>query len=380
MKPPVFLAVLAAVVFAAASARAQPAPQYSDEQTWAMQLQKEIPDDELSAAASDAESQSTDDPLLALAAKHAITAPDWLQKRIAAQGSSTILAGLGDSITAAFASCSFPFYYCPDNSWSTGSLSTTVRTQLAAQSGRDVRYFLVAVPGTTMSFMPTEAYAVFLASSFGLRIERMTLFIGHNDPGVCGAPNDHMTQDFGDKYAKTLSILNHVASKRGAKLFVSSITEVPTLARYGDVIPSGSQKTCRQLWTDIGRCAPLLGAGAPPDAGQKISAQIATYDALLAKLAEGRSWVLYTDSINASSREGLTDPARELSSYDCFHPSALGQGMLGQIAWHGFGGAPGIASFFAFPKADEPVARPAPVLPEETAAELDSWRSEVQRP
>jgi hypothetical protein len=255
-----------------------------------------------------------------------------------------------------------------------------VRTELSAASGRAVNSLLVAVPGAVMAHMPAQAYAVFLASSFGLNVERMTLFIGHNDPGVCGAPKDRQMKDFADKYASTLKILSHVARRRRARLFVSSIVEVPTLARYGGVVPAGGASTCRELWTKVGRCSPLLGAGAPPDAGARISAQIAAYDDALARLAEGKDWVRYADIFNANSREGLQDPSSWLSPADCFHPSLGGQGVLGRIAWEGYGATPGIASFFALPAGDEPVARPAPALSEGTAAELDAWRSESKRP
>jgi lysophospholipase L1-like esterase len=377
MKPSLAALLLVSALFPAA-ALAEQEPQYSDEQNWVIAIGSEIPQSELDSATADADAEGTDNPLLELAAKHKIAEPDWLKERIAAQGSGTVLAALGDSVTAAYTTCKFPF--CPANSWSSGVLPTSVRTELSDASGRAVNSFLVAVPAAVMAHMPAQAYAVFLASSYGLKVERMTLFIGHNDPGVCGGPKDGETKAFADKYASTLKILGHVASRRRARLFVSSIVEVPTLARYGDVIPAGGDKTCRQLWTRVGRCAPLLGAGASPDAGAKISAQIAAYDDVLARLAEGKDWVLYADIFNANSREGLQDPSSWLSPADCFHPSVIGQGVLGQIAWEGYGATPGIASFFAFPAADEPVARPAPVLSEGTAAELDAWRSESKRP
>ncbi|MFI5348342.1 MAG: hypothetical protein ACHQ2Z_02260 [Elusimicrobiota bacterium] len=378
MKPSLAALILAAAPLLAAPARAQQDPQYSDEQNWVLAIDKEIPSGELEAATADADAQGTADPLLELAAKHKIAAPAWLSDRISAQGSSTVLAALGDSITAAYTTCSGLF--CPDNSWSVGKLPTSLRTELAAASGRDVRPLLVAVPAAQVTHMPAQAYAVFLASSFGLNVERMTLFIGHNDPGVCGAPNGHETKDFADKYASTLKILGHVARKRGARLFVSSIAEVPAIAAYGAVVPRGGAKTCRELWTATGRCALLLGAGAATDAGAKISSQIAAYDAVLGSLAKGKDWVLYADIVNANSREGMADPASWLSPADCFHPSVVGQGVLGYITWRGFGATSGIASFFAWPAANEPVARTAPLLPAGTAAELDAWRSESLRP
>jgi len=384
MKSPLLVLAAALLTAPALAQQNPPAPPLNDEQAWAMTLAKQIPPDELASAAVTAEAANAPDALIALAAKHGVVEPDWLKTRIAAQGSGTILAAMGDSITAGMTTCSFPFYYCPDNSWSSGSLPTSVRTELAAQSGKDVKYFLVAVPGVTMSFMPAEAYAILLASAFGLNIQRMTLFIGHNDPGVCGAATANETQSFGDDYAKTLRILAHVANKRGAKLYVSSITEVPTLARYANVTPAGASKTCRELWTSIGRCTPLLGAGAPANAGAQISAQIATYDAILESLAAGKPWVRYADIVNASSKLGLADPARSLSAYDCFHPSVYGQGLIGQMAWDGFGGTAGIADFFSFPKssASEPIpaTASAPALSAELRAELDSWTTNASRP
>ncbi|MFI5363135.1 MAG: GDSL-type esterase/lipase family protein [Elusimicrobiota bacterium] len=370
---------LAAASLPAVSASARAEEGYGDEQQWAMDIDREISREELASAAASAETQGTDDPLLELAVRHGITAPDWLTERISVQGATTVLAALGDSITAGYATCSNPLY-CPANSWAVGTLPTSVRSELSAASGRDVAYLLVAVPGAETAHMPAQAYAVFLASSFGLNVQRMTLFIGHNDPGVCKMPNGHETRDFEKDYSSTLKILSHVARTRRARLFVSSIVDVPALANYADVIPDGGRKACRELWAKTGRCAPLLGAGAPSDAGARISAHISELDAVLDRLAAGKDWVRYADIVNASSRLGLPDPARDLSASDCFHPSAVGQGLLGEMTWRGFGSTPGIASFFAWPKIEEPVARPSPVLSEGTQAELDAWRAESRRP
>jgi hypothetical protein len=376
-------ALVAAALLTAAAAGAQQipsTPQFNDEQAWALALQKQISADELSAAALNAEAAGAPDPLLDLATKYNITAPDWLKQRIAAQGSGAVVAAMGDSITAGMASCTFPYYYCPDNSWSTGTLPTSVRTQLAAQSGGDVGAFLVAVPGVAMSFIPAEAYAVFLASTFGLNVERMTLFIGHNDPGVCGTPTSNETQSFGDDYSSALRILAHVAKSRGARLYVGSVTEVPMLARYADLVPNGATKTCSTLWQENGRCLPVTQHVNDPAALAQISAQIATYDGLLDSLSAGQDWVRYADIFNASSRQGLADPAAELSPLDCFHPSVAGQGSLGQLAWQGFGGTPGIADFFGFTKSAEPAPRPAPAVAPGLQAEIDGWRATGARP
>ena len=189
--------VLAAALLSAPALAQQnpPAPQFNDEQTWAMTLAQQIPADELATAAVSAEAANAPDPLIDLATKHGVTEPDWLKTRIAAQKLEHGPRGDGRQRHRRHDDVLVPVYWCPDNSWSCGTLPTSVRTELAAQSGKDVKYFLVAVPGVTMSFMPAQAYAIFLASMFGLNVERMTLFIGHNDPGVCGAAKDNETQE-----------------------------------------------------------------------------------------------------------------------------------------------------------------------------------------
>jgi len=369
----------------AAPARAQqaPAPAPTDEQKWVEDVRRTVPEDELQSAAAAAEIQQSPDPLTALAAKYKLEPPDWLKGRVQSQSASATLAALGDSLTAGTASCTFPYLWCPGNSWSTGDdLATSVKRELEAQSGREVHGLLVSVPAVTMSAVPAEAYVVFLASAFGLNVERMTLLIGHNDPGVCGAPAAGADAAFEKNLATSLRILGRVARKRGAKLFVSALVEVPVVARYAGVVPAGAAKSCRELWDATGRCRELLDHRDDPAVAARISAQIAAYDGILARLSAGQDWILYTPTLNAAGRRGLPNPETNLSPLDCFHPSAAGQARLGQLAWSGGGaGEPGIASFFALPPAaprSEPP--PAPALSAEIRGQLDAWRGADVRP
>lgn len=339
--------LLAIAALAAASASAQTAPQpLGDEQQWVQDIRAKISDDEIHTAAAEAEVQQSSDPLVALVDKYKIEAPDWLKQRVGAQSASATLASLGDSVTAAMASCSSPYYFCPENSWSTGELATSVKKQLEAGSGREVHGFLVSVPGVTASAVPAEAFVVWLANFFGLNVERMTLLIGHNDPGVCGDPDPAADAKFQKNIATSLRILGRVAAKRHAKLFLSSLIDVTAVARYADVVPNGQSKTCTQLWAATPRCSPLLQHRDDPAAAQRIRDQTARYDAVLSQAAAGKDWVLYTPVFGVSSGRGVPDPAADLSPYDCFHPSAAGQARLGQAAWYGDAGAPGVASFF----------------------------------
>ncbi|MFI5345158.1 MAG: hypothetical protein ACHQ51_02175 [Elusimicrobiota bacterium] len=382
------LALFLVVLGLAASARAQqapaPPPEPSDEQKWVEDVRRTIPGDEIHAAAAEAEVQQSSDPLTALAAKYKLAAPDWLKSRIESQSASATLAALGDSVTAGTASCTFPYLWCPGNSWSTGDdVATSVKRELEAQSGREVHGLLVAVPAVTMSAVPAESFVVFLASVFGLNVERMTLLIGHNDPGVCGAPAPGAEAAFEKNLATSLRILGHVARKRGAKLVISGMVEVPVVARYADVVPVGAAKSCRQLWADTGRCSELLDHRDDPAVGVRISTQIAAYDAILQRLSAGKNWILYSPTFNATSRGGVPNPEVNFSPLDCFHPSAAGQARLGRLAWSGDGaGSPGIASFFALPPAP-PAPKEPPPAPAVSAGlrdELDAWRRADVRP
>lgn len=379
------LALLLSAAAASAQTAPAPAPPQSDEQKWVQQVEKTVPDAELESAAADAEVQGTADPLMALATKYGLdTPPDWLKDRVQGQASAVTLAALGDSVTAAMTTCKFPFYFCPGNSWSSGELATSVKKELEARSGREVRGLLVSIPGVTMKTVPAESFVVFLASVFGLDVQRMTLLIGHNDPGVCGAPVPGYDAEFAKRYATSLRILAHVARARRAKLFVSGMIDVPSVARYAAVTPNGAIKTCAELWKETGRCKGILDHRDDPAAIARARAQVDAFDAALAAGAAGKSWIVYEPTFTQATRDGFDDPAAELSAADCFHPSVVGQEHLGRAAWEGEAGAPGIASFFALPAsvagAPRTEAPHAPEPSEELRAQLESWRDAATRP
>ncbi|MCR4296525.1 MAG: SGNH/GDSL hydrolase family protein [Elusimicrobia bacterium] len=354
--------VLCAVMLIPAAAGAQDAgsPEPAPEQRWLEEIRRTVPAGEIRLAAAEAERLDSGDPLLELAEKHGIGEPDWL--RAQARTRAVFVAGMGNSLTAATASCSLPYYFCPGNSWAVGNFPESLKRRLAAESGREVRGLLVSVPGVGAGTMPAEAFVVFLASFFGLDVRRVTLEIGHNDPGVCGRDEDGAVESFDEDLRATLRILGRVARRRGARVFLSSMLELPSIARYADVVPAGAGKTCREIWAEKKTCREVLGRLDDPERMARVSARIAAYDAVLARLAAERDWVIYTDALNSLTRRGVPEPEANLSRFDCFHPSASGQVLVARAAWEGDGASPGIAEFFRL----EPAAPPA-------LAELDSW-------
>lgn len=356
---------LALLLLLALPAAAQEAPPPRDEELdWAESVQRAVPAAEIEAAAAAAEARQSSDPLVELAGRYGLQAPAWLRDRIEQQAGALTVAALGDSVTAATAACDFPYLFCPRDSWVVGDAPASLKSALRGQSGRPVRGLLVAVPTLTMRAAPAEAFVVFLASYFGLNVERMTLLMGHNDPGVCGEDEPGALAAFERDYATTLRILARVHRRRGAKLFVSAPLEVPALARYPDLVPAGASKTCRELWAQTGRCRRLLEHRDDPARVAEAAARLAAYREILDRGAAGRGWVLYTDALHAGTRGGLPDPAAAFSRHDCFHPSARGQALMGAMAWNGAAGSPGIASFFALPGA-------APAAPPGLAAALE---------
>lgn len=352
------LALLLLLALAAPAASQQTPPPRDEELDWAESVQRTVPAAEIEAAAAQAEARRSSDPLLELAGKYGLEAPDWLRERVENQAASVTVAALGDSLTAATAACSFPYLFCPEQSWVVGGGPSSLRSALRAQSGRRVDGLLVAVPTLTMRAAPAEAFVVFLASVFGLNVERITLLMGHNDPGVCGDDEPDALAAFERDFVTTLRILKRVNRRRGAKLFVSAPVEVPALLLHPDVVPAGASKTCRELWAQTGRCRRLLDHRGDPSRVAEVSARIAAYGEILRRRSAGRGWVLFTDALNAASRAGFPDPAASLSPHDCFHPSAAGQDELGAAAWNGAAGSPGVSGFFALPPS-APAALPA---------------------
>jgi hypothetical protein len=372
-----FVLVLAACA-AAAPALSQDAPD-DGPAAWSASLRGRVGLDELEAAASDKSAAGGADALARLAARGGLAAPAWLERRVREQGSSATLAALGDSVSAASFSCGDRLY-CASDSWSIGDMPTSVRSRLEAQSGREVRGLVFAVPGVTIEALPYEAYAVYLASLFGLNVERMTVLIGHNDPGVCHPDKPGERERFARNVSVALDILGRVARRRGAKLFVGGLMEADALARYADVVPNGASASCGELWASTRRCADLLQRRGEPARVAAARARIAEDDETLRRLSAGRDWVLFSDAFTATSRDGIPDPELNMSRYDCFHPSPEGQARLGRVAWEGGAGAPGIAEFFALAPAARRAAEaafPRDELSAKLAAEAAAWSREA---
>lgn len=361
---------LLAVLLAPLAAAAQEGEAPSEEQRWALDVMEAVSAAELRAAAAEAEARGESDPLLELARRRGVEAPEWLRERVAAQGGAATLAGLGNSLTAATAACSFPYYFCPARSWSAGDAPGSVKRRLAEDSGREVRGLTVAIPGVTSAALPFQAFVVFLASAFGLDVQRLTLEIGHNDPGVCSEPAEGSDAAFEEDLAATLRILGRVARRRQARLFVASTIELPALARYAAVTPEGAGRTCREIWADKPTCRRVVRHFDDAARMREVSARIASYGAVLRRLSAERDWVLYTETFNELSRRGIPEPERHLSRFDCFHPSKDGHSLIARAAWEGGDGLPGIADFFRLPPRP-PMTPSAPL----TLGQLEGWRS-----
>jgi hypothetical protein len=364
----------------AVSVRAQPAPAAIDDEpaSWSDAIRARVPADELASALSSKRADFGADPLLDLAQAHGLDAPAWLQARVREQGTGATLAALGDSLSAASYSCSS--FYCPSNSWSTGDMASSVLRRLEAQSGRRVRGLMVAVPGVEIDALPAEAFAVYLASAFGLNVERMTLLIGHNDPGVCRPDKPGELQRFERDVSLALNILGRVARRRGAKLYVGGLMEADSLARDADVVPDGASTSCGEIWRATGRCSDLLQRRGEPARLDEARARIAADDEILRRLTAGKAWILYSGAFTASTRDGIADPVHHLSRYDCFHPSPAGQSLLADAAWNGASGQPGLADFFAL-GAPRPLASGtgAPADPRVLQVSLEAWSLETSR-
>ncbi len=369
------------VLLALAPGSAHAASDDADVRAWVASLREQVPAEELNSAALVSLAADGEDPLRAVAQRHGLEAPAWLRRRVSEQGASVTLAALGDSLTAGTSSCDGLF--CPSNSWVLGDQPTSVRRRLEAGSGRRVSGLLAAVPGVTMAAVPAEAFAVYLASLFGLNVQRMTLLIGHNDPGVCHPDKPGEQERFEADFTLALSILSRVAAQRGAKLFVAGALDPTPLTRYGAVVPHGAAAACAELWASTRRCADVFSRRGDAAHLTAVRERIEDNDAVLRRLTSGREWILYSDALHQASGAGVDDPAVLLSPYDCFHPSRAGQSRLAETAWQGGPGGPGLSAFFPLGPVQPPHALavfPEPRVQALLVGESDAWGRATSRP
>lgn len=239
---------------------------------------------------------------------------------------------IGDSITRGFSSCPVPGT-CEAASWAVGTeeVVDSVRQRLTG-AGLEVETVSASFEGRTMAdaqALVDEAFAE-PGTPDPATVGLVTVMMGAND--VCADSPDLMTtpEQFEASFTALLDSLERMAPD--AEVVAMSIPDV------GQVWEAASgDERARQVW-DLGLCRTFLGGDdAARDAATERSIAL---DEVLARVCAASERCTYDGGAVSQAPVGLDS----LSTWDYFHPSAVGQARLAEAAWPVVAGSLGLAS------------------------------------
>jgi lysophospholipase L1-like esterase len=180
------------------------------------------------------------------------------------------IAALGDSITRAFDTCSFPYIDCPANSWSTGTntaVDSVYERLLAFNPQIGGHNFNDAKTGAKMSDLSGQA-----ATAATQQAAAVTILIGAND--VCTSSVATMTDPtvLGTELRNALTTL--ASNDPNAQIYIASI---PNVYRLWQVLHTNLAADL--VWSFAGICQSLLAnplSNSATDQARRLQVQLRT--------------------------------------------------------------------------------------------------------
>jgi lysophospholipase L1-like esterase len=230
------------------------------------------------------------------------------------------VTSLGDSITRAFQTCSFPFTDCPENSWATGTSSKVKsvffrikeHNSKATETNR-------AVTGAKVASLNKQA-----KEAVSDKAEFVTILIGAND--ACANPSTSQAS-FTSAFQEAINTLK--SGLPNARIYVSSI---PNVFHLWELFHTN--KTATRSWEFTKECPGIMteptseGTAAKNRRAATLAAEEG-YDATLKSICAATANCQYDNG----ALFGASFVASEVSTNDYFHPSITGQASLALLAW-----------------------------------------------
>lgn len=241
------------------------------------------------------------------------------------------IAALGDSITRAFDTCSFPFIDCPANSWSTGTNTAVdslyerllaLNPQIRGQNYNDAK------TGAKMADLPGQA-----AAAVTQQAAAVTILMGAND--VCTSSVATMTDPtvLGNELRTALTTL--ASNDPNAQIYIASI---PNVYRLWQVLHTNL--TADLVWTFAGICQSLLAnplSTSSADQARRLQVQQRTIadNAQIASVCGEFSGRCHFDN---DAVYNIAFSASDVTTRDYFHPNVSGQAKAAATTWAAFFG------------------------------------------
>jgi lysophospholipase L1-like esterase len=235
---------------------------------------------------------------------------------------------LGDSITRAFNTCSFPFTDCPENSWATGTNSRVdsyYERLLALNPGISGHNFNDAVSGAKMGELNGQA-----EKAVSRRVELVGVLMGHND--VCTSSISTMTSvsTFQSEFEQGMNTLTRGLSS--AQINVGSLANV---YRLWEIFHTNTNAV--NTWNSLRICQSLLAnptSTARSDEERRIQVRTREeeYDSVLESVCAKYTQCKFDKDAGFKTVFNTND----VSTRDYFHPSIEGQALIASKAWEAF--------------------------------------------
>ncbi len=235
---------------------------------------------------------------------------------------------LGDSITRAFNTCSFPFTDCPENSWATGTKSAVnsyYLRLLALNPGISGHNFNDAVSGAKMEGLKGQA-----EKAVSRKVELVGILMGAND--ACTSSISTMTsvatyQSQFEQGMKTLTT--------GLPSAQINIGSLPNVYRLWEIFHTNSSAV--STWNSLKICQSLLAnptslAKADEERRLQVKTREEEYDSALQTVCAKYTHCKFDNNAGFKTVFNTND----VSTRDYFHPSIEGQALVAGVAWEAF--------------------------------------------
>lgn len=245
-----------------------------------------------------------------------------------AQAYPNSMDALGDSITRAYNTCSFPFVDCPENSWATGTNSKVdsyYLRLLALNPGISGHNNNDAVSGAKMGELNGQA-----EKAVSRKVELVGVLMGAND--ACTSSISTMTSvaTYQSQFEAAMKTLT--TGIPGSQINIGSL---PNVYRLWEIFHTNSSAV--NTWNSLKICQSLLAnptslAKEDEERRLQVKTREEEFDSVLQSVCAKYTQCKYDNGAGFKTVFNTND----VSTRDYFHPSVEGQTLIAKEAWESF--------------------------------------------
>ncbi|MBA3807543.1 MAG: SGNH/GDSL hydrolase family protein [Solirubrobacterales bacterium] len=235
---------------------------------------------------------------------------------------------LGDSITRAYNTCSFPFTDCPENSWATGT-NTTVNSYylrlLAKNPSIKGNNFNDAKSGAKMSELNGQA-----EKAVSRKVELVGSLMGANDACTSSVSTMTTVANYQSQFEQAMKTLT-----TGVPSAQINVGSVPNVYRLWEILHTNSSAV--STWNSLKICQSLLAnptslAKADEERRLQVKTREEEYDSALSSVCAKYTKCKFDNNAGFKTAFNTND----VGTRDYFHPTIEGQTLIAKVAWEAF--------------------------------------------